>query len=77
VTRGIVCVLFDNDERREPPPPECPDSVGILSSYVANAADADRRLEAGERQRFCPRCRRYIWVSELAGHATRRPRAKG
>lgn len=66
--RGVVCILFDDDPRRDPPDPACPTSIGRLSNYGANAADAERRVEAGEEQRLCVRCQRYIWHSESNGH---------
>ena len=32
--------------------------------YLAWHADAERRMEAGEKQHYCRRCRRYYWKHE-------------
>jgi hypothetical protein len=33
------------------------------SAYLAHAADAERRMAAGEKQRRCPVCKLWIWES--------------
>lgn len=32
--------------------------------YIAFHVDAERRTEAGERQRLCADCRRWLWEDE-------------
>jgi len=40
-----------------------PDTLGTGANYAAWHADADRRREQGrEDQRFCHRCRRWVWA---------------
>lgn len=29
--------------------------------YIAGIADADRRHKAGQRQRQCPECNKWVW----------------
>ncbi len=37
-----------------------PDQLG----YVAKSLDADRRLQRGEKQRYCRTCKRHYWPHE-------------
>lgn len=32
--------------------------------YIAWHADAERRMKAGEKQRYCRACRLYLWQYE-------------
>lgn len=41
----------------------CPHREPPYMDYVTSQCDADARLVAGERHRYCPVCRRWLWAS--------------
>jgi hypothetical protein len=47
----------------------CPAEAGMPGhglGYLAWHADADRRSKAGQRQKYCTRCRRWRWPDGYA-----------
>lgn len=55
-------------ERRKKPkalPEICPWHTPEWLGYLSASADAEERIEGGERQSQCPICRLWLWPHEM------------